>query len=47
MNENQASNQPISSSPKHSSIVLGIVMLGTLMGALGQHYCFAGFSSNK
>ncbi len=30
----QAPNVPISNSPKHSNIVLGIVMLGTLMGAL-------------
>ena len=30
----QASSQPISSSPKHANLVLGIVMLGTLMGAL-------------
>ena len=30
----QTPNQPNSSSPKHSKLVLGIVMLGTLMGAL-------------
>ena len=30
----ESSSQPIGSSPKHSNIVLGIVMLGTLMGAL-------------
>ena len=30
----EAPNKPVSSSPMHSSLVLGIVMLGTLMGAL-------------
>ena len=30
----QAPSQPIFSSPKHSNLVLGIVMLGTLMGSL-------------
>ena len=30
----EATSQPISASPKHSNIVLGIVMFGTLMGAL-------------
>jgi MFS family permease len=30
----EAPNKPVSSSPMHSSFVLGIVMLGTLMGAL-------------
>ena len=31
---NEAPSKPIASSPRHSSIVLAIVMLGTLMGAL-------------
>ena len=30
----EAPNKQVSSSPMHSSLVLGIVMLGTLMGAL-------------
>ena len=30
----EAPSKPIASSPRHSNIVLGIVMLGTLMGAL-------------
>ena len=43
----QAPNVPISSSPKHSNIVLGIVMLGTLMGALDSTIVLLGFSSHK